>query len=105
MVYVDPLQDFGWVLRGHRVESCHLFTDLVDLAELHLLGAEIGMQLRWFQGHSRVAPHYDLTRSRRDLAVKAGAREVSRREAVAIWRSRRLLVAQGCGSDATGSLL
>ncbi|WP_293195808.1 DUF4031 domain-containing protein [Ottowia sp.] len=88
-MYVDPLQDFGWVLRGRRVQNCHLFTDSLDLAELHAVAAAIGMRLSWFQSASRVAPHYDLTASRRALAIAAGAREVSRREAAAIWRQRR----------------
>lgn len=99
MVYVDPLQDFGWVLRGHRVHSCHLFTDSLDLDELHRVAACAGMQRRWFQNGSRVAPHYDLTQSRRLLAVRAGAVEVSRREAVAIWRARRALIAGQAGAD------
>lgn len=99
-MYVDPLQDFGWVLRGHRVHNCHLFTDSLDLDELHRVAACAGMQRRWFQSGSRVAPHYDLTESRRALAVMAGAIEVGRREAVAIWRLRRELVAAKAAEEA-----
>lgn len=104
MVYVDPLQDFGWVLRGRRVASCHLFTDSIDLAELHRIAASAGMKPVWFQCSGRVAPHYDLTASRRRLAVSAGAVEVTRREAVAIWRARRSLVAgQPAAAETTTS--
>lgn len=87
-VYVDPLEDYGWVMRGKRVASCHMFTDTFDLAELHELASTIGLKRSWFQVH-RLAPHYDLTPSRRAAAVAAGALEVDRYQAVHIWRSRR----------------
>lgn len=87
-VYVDPLTDWGWNLRGRKVPSCHLFTDTPDLAELHALAARIGMKRAWFQDH-RLAPHYDLTPNRRAAAVTAGAIEVDRHQAVMIWRARR----------------
>lgn len=90
-VYVDGLEDWGWVLRGRHVKSCHMFTDSADLAELHALAEAIGMRREWFQV-SATAPHYDLTPSRRKAAVMAGAIPVNRREAVKLWRQRRHLV-------------
>jgi hypothetical protein len=86
-VYVDPLCGWGWRLRGHLVDSCHMFSDQVDLAELHDLARRIGMRRRWFQDGS--TPHYDLTPSRRAQAVARGAVEVEHRQAVAIWKARR----------------
>lgn len=91
-VYVDDLAEWGWKLRGRTVASCHMFTDNADLEELHAFAARIGMQRRWFQDH-RLAPHYDLTPSRRADAVANGVVEVGRRQAVEIWRARRELVA------------
>lgn len=90
-VYVDPLASWGWRLRGHQVQSCHLFSDTVELDALHDLAARIGMKRTWFQDKV-TAPHYDLTPSRRALAVAAGAVEVDRRGAAAIWRMRREFV-------------
>ncbi|MBK3780121.1 DUF4031 domain-containing protein [Paraburkholderia aspalathi] len=87
-VYVDALENWGWKLRGRTVASCHMFTDSLDLEELHLMAERIGMKREWFQPH-RIAPHYDLTASRRAAAVKLGALEVRRKEASAIWRARR----------------
>lgn len=87
-VYVDSLEDRGWVMRGRPIRSSHLFTDSVDLEELHRFAESIGMRRAWFQT-ARAAPHYDLTPSRRAEAVRLGAIEVGRREAVAIWRARR----------------
>lgn len=91
-VYVDDLANWGWRLRGREVASCHLFTDSLDLEELHALAARIGMKRAWFQDHPR-APHYDLTPSRRADAVAHGAVEADRERAVSIWRARRALVA------------
>jgi len=91
-VYVDPLLDRGWVILGERTPSCHMFCDQLDLTELHAMAAAIGMQRMRFQDKP-AAPHYDLTPSRRALAVAAGAVEVDRRQSVHIWRARRAAVA------------
>lgn len=87
-IYVDSLESWGWVLRGRQVRSCHMFTDAVDLEQLHLFAERIGMRRAWFQDH-RIAPHYDLTPSRRAAAVLHGAIAVGRRDASNIWRTRR----------------
>lgn len=79
-VYVDPLfpcvPNAQW--RWH--ESCHLVADTVD--ELHAFAKRIGMRREWFQSSRRGMPHYDLTRGRRQKAVKAGAIELTRDEFV-----------------------
>lgn len=90
-VYVDTLADWGWKPQGFPVKSCHMFTDTVDLSDLHAMAAHIGMRREWFQD-KRSAPHYDLTPIRREAAVAAGAIEVSWDQAVRIWRARRLAV-------------
>lgn len=89
-VYVDPLMNHGWVLRGRVVPSCHMLTDDMTLEELHALATRIGMKRAWFQ--SRSTPHYDLTPKRRSMAIAAGAVEIDRRRSAAIavmWRERR----------------
>lgn len=91
-IYVDTLENWGWKLRGHTVASCHMFTDSADLEELHVFAEKLGMKRTWFQPH-RVAPHYDLTKRRRDAALALGAVSVVRRDASRIWRERRELVA------------
>ena len=48
----------------------------------------IGVQRRWFQGPpEHDYPHYDVALSKRKLAVEFGAREVSGREMILIWRA------------------
>lgn len=92
-IYVDSLEDWGWVMRGHHVKSCHMFTDELDLTALHKMAEDIGMKLKWFQDKTRTAPHYDLVASRRELAISLGAIETNRRESSEIWKARRELVA------------
>jgi hypothetical protein len=90
-VYVDPLAEWGWRPHGVPVKSCHMFTDTVELDDLHAMALHIGMRREWFQD-KRSAPHYDLTPERRAAAVEAGAVEVPWERAVRIWRARRVAV-------------
>ena len=91
-VYVDPLMQHGWKLRGHVVKSCHLYADTLD--ELHTMAERIGLKRKWFQEHPFL-PHYDLTAVRRLAALRAGAKEASRHEMVAVLRARRLSIRRG----------
>ena len=80
MIYVDTLHDYGWVYGA----SCHMSTDdhsTEGLELLHKMAVSIGLRRRYFQDKP-TCPHYDLTASKRALAVKAGAIEVSGREFV-----------------------
>lgn len=87
MIFVDPLLDHGWLLHGRVVRSCHMFTDSVDLHELHDFAVRIGCLRTWFQARNRV-PHYDLTAVRRCDAIHLGAIALTRRDAVMVWRAR-----------------
>ena len=87
-VYVDPLCNHGWVLRGRAVKSCHLFTD-GDIDELHAMAERIGLKRRWFQCGNKRLPHYDLTESRRNAAISLGVIALSRAEAARLWRMLR----------------
>jgi len=81
-VYVDHQQNaFG------RMKMCHMLAD--SLEELHAMADRIGMKREWFQQLS--TPHYDLSKTRRALAVKAGAIEIDAKRTVQIireWRQR-----------------
>jgi hypothetical protein len=74
-VYVDPLIDYGWRLGP----SCHMTADSIE--ELNAFALKIGLKLSWFQMSARDIPHYDLVNSKRILAVKHGAIELTRNEA------------------------
>ena len=94
-VYVDPLFTWAGLYRGKDAEQakrvggrnghqwCHLFADKKDSEELHLLAQHIGLLREWFQRN-----HYDLTPGKRKLAVRLGAVEVTRKQAVKIWQAQ-----------------
>lgn len=74
-VYVDPLVTYpAERCRGLPGRTwCHMMTDDSTLAELHAMARLIGMRRSWFQGHDPGHPHYDLTPSRREAAIRHGA--------------------------------
>lgn len=82
-VYVDGARNgFG------RMLMCHMIGD--TQAELHAMARKIGMQRRWFQESPPASsPHYDVSQSRRAMAVKLGAVEVDRIQLVEKVRELR----------------
>lgn len=77
-VYVD---EPAYPYRGMLM--CHMLADTPE--ELHSMAVKIGIKRRWFQDKAST-PHYDISKGKRDLAVKAGAKEVDRRELAGIIR-------------------
>lgn len=76
-VYVDDMRaPYG------RMVMSHMIADADE--ELHTMADRIGVARKWFQGD-----HYDVCESKRALAVKHGAREITWREAGAIMALRR----------------
>jgi len=86
-VYVDdPL----FMMAGRR--WCHLLADSED--ELHRFARMVGIHRQSYQGPPKTsAPHYDLTGTERDRAVRLGAIPCTREEIVAVFR--RVKVANG----------
>jgi hypothetical protein len=75
-IFVDMLIDYGWKYGP----SCHMTTD-GDLEELHQFAESIGMKRSWLDDKPGTAiPHYDLTATKRLLAVRKGAIEIDRNE-------------------------
>uniref|UniRef100_UPI003F499B35 DUF4031 domain-containing protein n=1 Tax=Amycolatopsis sp. CA-293810 TaxID=3239926 RepID=UPI003F499B35 len=90
-VYVD---DFTVPATGRAGRWSHLIADTED--ELHAFATQLGMPRRWFQDPrvrsiKRPIPaptgsfaaetwHYDVTRSKRDLALQLGAVDVAWRD-------------------------
>jgi len=79
-IYVDPMfktkpytdaqrsqgKNMSWPFKS----ACHLFGTPED--ELHRVAIAAGLKREWFQTHGFL-PHYDLTATRRHLAIKHGA--------------------------------
>ena len=94
LIYVDDLRQYGpaWYkdAQAARVGArndhmwCHLFADDATSEELHAFAASLSLRREWFQGD-----HYDLVPRRRAQAVRLGAKELSDKESVDIWRKQR----------------
>ena len=70
-VYVDPINNYGGSSTFKWNKSCHMYADTIS--ELHVMAVKIGLKLCWFQDKS--LKHYDLTESKRKLALQHGAIE------------------------------
>jgi hypothetical protein len=80
-VYVDdPIWPFG------RMHMCHMVAD--TRAELDAMADAIGVARKWIQKPGTDREHYDICKSKRALAVKLGAREIS-------WRDLPTIKANG----------
>lgn len=82
-VYVDRV-----ALGYGRMVMCHMIGDTPD--ELHAMADRIGVARRWFQAPPKASFwHYDVAKSKRELAVKAGAIDCDRNTFVAHLRRIR----------------
>lgn len=72
-VYVDsPIWGFG------RMVMCHMIADTPE--ELHAMADRIGIQRRWYQAPPKASFwHYDIAKSKRELAISAGAIDCDRK--------------------------
>jgi hypothetical protein len=93
-VYVDKA-----VNRYGRMVMCHLIADTPE--ELHAMADRIGVARKWFQDPLTMnisTPHYDICKSKRALAISAGAIECDRVAFVdAVRRIRTAKALQGAG--------
>lgn len=72
MVYVDPpVHPFG------RMMMCHMMADTTE--ELLAMADTIGVQRKWIQDAGTAREHFDIAKSKRASAIKAGAVEVNSR--------------------------
>jgi hypothetical protein len=70
-VYIDPLMPCLVNRNWPYQRACHLIADTLE--ELHRLAESIGLKREWFQISNSGLPHYDLTESKRVLAINGGA--------------------------------
>lgn len=81
-VYVDDMAaPFG------RMVMCHLLADSTE--ELLAMADRIGVSRKWIQKPGTPYEHFDLCRSKRKLAVEAGAVEVTIRDIVAVIQRKK----------------
>ena len=84
-VYVDDMHQKQMGQFG-RMQMSHMMADTED--ELHEMAARIGMERRWFQD-TLSGPRYDLSLSKRALALAGGTVEITMREMAAFAWHRR----------------
>lgn len=81
-VYVD---DFNAPYRN--MTMCHMMADTLD--ELHEMADKIGVNRKWFQGKQPWL-HYDICLSKKKLAIRYGAIEITAREMVLKFKDKTL---------------
>lgn len=69
-VYVDNV-----LIPSKGTLWCHMVADSLD--ELHSFAKRLGLKRDWFQ-HAATYPHYDVTNSMREKALRMGATEGNR---------------------------
>ncbi len=89
-VYVDSYMVRADVPNGNRVVRgrwCHMTADTRE--ELDAMADAIGLRRSWIQYPGTWKEHYDVTMSKRALAVKAGAVEIDWRQAAEMSKRKR----------------
>ena len=71
MVYVDNFE-----IKFKNMKMYHLLADTEE--ELHIFAEKIGLKREWFQ--NKKIKHYDISKSKKELAIKNGAKELSYKE-------------------------
>lgn len=83
-VYVDDMRaGYG------RLVMCHMLATTDE--ELHAMAERIGVARKWWQSPEKTSgSHYDIALSKRALAVRAGAVEITWRQAGEMNLARRV---------------
>lgn len=80
-VYVDEARwPFG------RMVMCHMIADSSE--EIIAMADRIGVARRWIQKRGQPGEHFDICKSKRAAAVRAGAIELDDREFIEKLRAR-----------------
>jgi hypothetical protein len=82
-VYVDD----GAVAYGQML-MCHMIADTRE--ELDAMADAVGVKRKWIQYPGTYREHYDICKSKRNLAIENGAVSVTFREFGQLLKARRL---------------
>lgn len=92
MIVIDALLDYGEALNSRLGRSSHMVSDLPGEAgtrELLAFAEKIGMRAEWIQKAGTRHEHFDVFEKRYQRALDAGAKVVSRRELVMIFKAKK----------------
>lgn len=82
MVIVDDMKaQFG------RMVMCHMLADTTE--ELLEMADKIGVDRKWLQRPGQLGEHFDICKSKRELAIAAGAKEVTMQGVMDLMRRKR----------------
>lgn len=82
MVYVDNMAvGFG------RMIMCHCIAD--NQQELFEMMDKIGVNRKWVQDYNTPREHFDISLSKKKLAIQFGAKEINMRELATITSNRK----------------
>lgn len=82
MVYIDDYNAaFG------KMTMCHMVADTTE--ELLAMVDTIGVQRKWIQYPGTYNEHFDICLTKKALALKAGAREISARDYARFANARK----------------
>jgi len=76
-VYVDDMHLHPMGQLG-RMKMCHMIAD--STAELLAMADQIGLDRRWLQKPGTSQEHFDISMSKRRIAVERGAVEITMRQ-------------------------
>lgn len=96
-VYVDDMQ-----AKFRSMVMCHMIAD--THAELIYMAIKIGVDPKWIQKPNSPDEHFDIAKSKRTLAIKHGAIEISWRECGAMVKRRKVEGTLGRPDEAEGWL-
>lgn len=84
-VYVDEARHpFGRMVMAHMVADSR--------EELFAMADKIGVARKWLQHKDQWHEHFDVSKGKRDLAVRYGAVEVTSKDLVRFLRDRDIIV-------------
>ena len=86
MIFVDDMRNVVRNKKWPYNKACHLVADTTD--ELHTFARRLRLKRVWFQAGT--LPHYDLTGSKRKMAVMLGAEAISDKRLAEMIRGYRL---------------
>jgi len=72
VVYVDRA-----IWKYGRMLMCHMIADSEE--ELHQMADKLGIKRKWYQTHTNYR-HYDISKGKREQAIKFGAKALTWRE-------------------------
>ena len=91
-MHLDPMGQFG------RMKMCHMIADTTE--ELLSMAEKIGVSHWHLQHASKPREHFDIATSKRTLAVKYGAVEITMRQAACMTGRRGVEKILGKPEDA-----